>query len=75
MMTQAAADHTAPHREDLIDALMTAWAMERNAVHRTLSRTAEDQGISVEDLASSHVLELGFVASLLGAGEPQSVGV
>lgn len=59
-------------RKDLISCLMSVWAMDEPSVHRTLSRTADAQGMSVDDLAESHVLSLAFVAELLRPAETAS---
>jgi len=75
MMTNAAVENAAPNRKDLIEALMSAWAMDEHAVCRTLSRTAAAEGVAVELLAASHVMQLGCVAKLLNVNEPQTAGI
>lgn len=68
-MNSFASQKSKADRNDLISCLMSAWAMDEPSVHRTLSRTADATGMSVEALAESHVLSLDFVAELLRPAE------
>jgi hypothetical protein len=52
-------------RDDVIGCLANAWAMDRPAVQRTLSRVARETGHSLDDVAQSYILKLSLVAELL----------
>lgn len=72
-MSSCTSRKTKADRKDLISCLMSAWAMDEPSVERTLSRTANAQGMSVDDLAESHVLGLDFVAELMRPAETASL--
>ena len=65
MLTTTNAGGVAGTRNQVIEALKDAWAMDEPAVRRTLSLGAKAAGLSAEDLAAAHVLELNSIENLM----------
>lgn len=70
MITGNPKGQTPIDHDEVIERLADAWAMDRPAVQRTLTRHAKQDGLSIDDLAQTSVLKLNAVAVLLRPTEP-----